>query len=52
MKNNQLLKGKAEAFASFRDILAKEIAGAVPELRPEVKTVVERTGGSFDVEEN
>jgi mediator of RNA polymerase II transcription subunit 10 len=48
MKNNQLLKGKTEAFASFRDVLAKEIAGAVPELKGEVKNVVERTGGSFE----
>jgi mediator of RNA polymerase II transcription subunit 10 len=48
MKNNQLLKGKAEAFASFRDVLAKEVAGAVPELKEEVKSVVERTGGSFE----
>lgn len=48
MKNNQLLKGKQEAFAAFRDVLAREIVGAVPELRGDVKAVVERTGGVFE----
>lgn len=46
MKNNQKLKGKAEAFAHFRDILAIEIAGAVPELKDNVIQVVNHTGGS------
>lgn len=48
MKNNQLLKGKQEAFAAFRDILAREVAGAMPELRNEAKRIVERTGGDFE----
>ena len=48
MKNNQLLKGKQAAFAAFRDVLAKEIAGAVPELKGDVKRVVEKTGGMVD----
>lgn len=48
MRNNQLLKGKQEAFTSFRDILAREIAGAIPEMRNDVKAVVERTGGLFE----
>jgi mediator of RNA polymerase II transcription subunit 10 len=45
MKNNQRLKGKADAFARFRDVLAGEIAGAVPELDGDVGRVVEGTGG-------
>lgn len=48
MRNNQQLKGKQDAFAAFRAVLAKEIVGALPELRTEVKAVVERTGGVWD----
>jgi mediator of RNA polymerase II transcription subunit 10 len=48
MRNNQKLKGKAEAFAKFRDILARDLVGAVPELQSDVKKVVESTGGVFD----
>jgi mediator of RNA polymerase II transcription subunit 10 len=48
MRNNQKLKGKTEAFAQFRDILAKDLVGAVPELKSDVKRVVESTGGVFD----
>lgn len=36
-KSNQDLKGKAEAFESFRDILAKEMVAALPELKGEVE---------------
>ncbi|KMU91495.1 hypothetical protein CIHG_09247 [Coccidioides immitis H538.4] len=32
-KSNQELKGKMEAFASFRDVLAKEMASAMPECK-------------------
>ncbi|KAK2738185.1 RNA polymerase II mediator complex subunit [Myotisia sp. PD_48] len=45
-KGNQDLKGKAEAFASFRDALAREMASAMPECRKEVIRVVEATGGT------
>jgi mediator of RNA polymerase II transcription subunit 10 len=48
MRNNQKLKGKSEAFAQFRDILAKDLVGAVPELKTQVKETVESTGGVFD----
>lgn len=44
-KGNQYLKGKAEAFASFRDVLAREMEGAMPEVAGEVRRVVEATGG-------
>ncbi|KAI9812167.1 MAG: RNA polymerase II mediator complex subunit [Pycnora praestabilis] len=44
-RGNQYLKGKAEAFASFRDVLAEEIRVSLPELREGVETVVEGTGG-------
>ncbi|PYH43205.1 mediator complex subunit NUT2 [Aspergillus saccharolyticus JOP 1030-1] len=44
-RGNQDLKGKKEAFRSFRDVLAREIRGAMPECRGEVKRVMEMTGG-------
>jgi mediator of RNA polymerase II transcription subunit 10 len=48
MRNNQKLKGKTEAFAQFRNILAKDLVGAVPEMRDDVKKVVQSSGGDFD----
>lgn len=42
-----MLKGKAEAYAQFRDILAKEITSAMPEVEKEVEMVVEATGGTL-----
>jgi mediator of RNA polymerase II transcription subunit 10 len=44
-----LLKGKMEAFASFRDALAHEMGTAMPELAEEIERVVVGTGGSSDV---
>ncbi|KAJ1303638.1 hypothetical protein OPQ81_008066 [Rhizoctonia solani] len=44
-RKNQLMKGKMQAFGSFRDILAREIASANPELREDVARVVVGTGG-------
>ncbi|KAF2403635.1 mediator of RNA polymerase II transcription subunit 10 [Trichodelitschia bisporula] len=48
MKQNQKLKGKTEAFAQFRDVLAKELISAVPEIKDDVVRVVESTGGVMD----
>ncbi|OJD23859.1 hypothetical protein ACJ73_04784 [Blastomyces percursus] len=45
-RGNQDLKGKAEAFASFRNILAREMASAMPECKGEVERVLRATGGS------
>ncbi|RAH73530.1 mediator complex subunit NUT2 [Aspergillus aculeatinus CBS 121060] len=44
-RGNQDLKGKKEAFRGFRDVLAREIRGAMPECRGEVRRVLEMTGG-------
>ncbi|KAK7225550.1 hypothetical protein V2G26_013553 [Clonostachys chloroleuca] len=44
-RGNQLLKGKLHAFGSFRDVLAAEMAVAMPELRQDVDRVCEATGG-------
>ena len=40
MRYNQQQKGRSEAFAQFRDILAQQMAVGIPELRPEVDRVV------------
>jgi len=45
-RQNQFVKGKAEAFASFRDVLAEEIGSALPGLRGHVERVLDGTGGS------
>lgn len=44
-RGNQDLKGKKEAFTSFRDVLATEMRSAMPECRREVDRVVANTTG-------
>jgi mediator of RNA polymerase II transcription subunit 10 len=44
-RGNQDLKGKADAFAGFRDVLAKEMISAMPECKREVERVLKATGG-------
>jgi mediator of RNA polymerase II transcription subunit 10 len=44
-KGNQLMKGKLEAFGSFRDVLAEVMVAGLPELRKDVVDVVVKTGG-------
>lgn len=46
-RDNQLLKGKMEAHASFRDVLAGEMGKVFPELGEEIQRVVEGTGGKI-----
>ncbi|KAI2637543.1 transcription factor subunit Med10 of mediator complex-domain-containing protein [Xylaria nigripes] len=45
-RRNQLMRGKQNAFASFRDILAGEIENAMPELRDDAANIVAATGGA------
>lgn len=48
-RGNQDLKGKREAFASFRDVLAREMRSAMPECRELVdKAVVAGNAGQED----
>lgn len=47
-RSNQVLKGKQEACAAFRDILATQMWTAMPELRNDIKQVVNITGGNAD----
>jgi mediator of RNA polymerase II transcription subunit 10 len=46
MQYNQLQSGRAQAFASFRDILGREMMSAIPDIRDDVKMVLEASGGS------
>ena len=48
-RSNQLMKGKMEAYASFRDVLATEMVKVCPELREDVGRVLDETGGRRDV---
>jgi len=45
---NQLARGKMRAFESFRDLLAAQIDAAMPELRADVRRVVEAVGPAAD----
>ncbi|RDW93324.1 mediator complex subunit NUT2 [Aspergillus mulundensis] len=49
-RGNQDLKGKKEAFADFRDVLAREMRSAMPEVRGEVDRVIQATGGERERE--
>ncbi|KAI9645942.1 RNA polymerase II mediator complex subunit [Ciborinia camelliae] len=42
-KNNQLMRGKMQAFSGFRDVLAGEMGKVFPELEEDIKMVVEST---------
>lgn len=44
-KLNQQLKGRSQAYADFRDILAREMMSALPDCREDVKRTLEATGG-------
>ncbi|KAI9680901.1 MAG: RNA polymerase II mediator complex subunit [Trizodia sp. TS-e1964] len=44
-RGNQLMKGKADAFRSFRDVLVKEVGAEMPEFQKELELIVRNTGG-------
>jgi len=46
-KTNQLMKGKMDAFAAFRDLLVEEMGSGMGELKGDLERVVEGTGGSL-----
>ena len=45
-RGNQELKGKSEAFASFRDVLGEELRTAMPELENDVSRIL--SGGPVE----
>ncbi|KAK4179030.1 putative mediator of RNA polymerase II transcription subunit 10 [Triangularia setosa] len=46
---NHLTRGKMHAFRDFRDVLAREMGAAMPEVREDAMRVVEETGGAGPV---
>ncbi|PMD23988.1 hypothetical protein NA56DRAFT_22963 [Hyaloscypha hepaticicola] len=50
-RGNQLMKGRLEAFGSFRDVLAEAMVAGLPELKKDVLDVVVKTGGREEVVE-
>jgi len=48
MQYNQIQAGKAQAFAGFRDVLGRELMSAIPDIREDVRMVVENTGGRVE----
>lgn len=47
-RGNQLMRGKMAAYGDFRDVLAREMGRALPEVREDVEKVVEATGGKIE----
>jgi len=47
-----MMKGKMEAFVSFRDVLAQEMEKAMPELKEDIDRVLEETGGRTEKNED
>jgi len=45
MRYNQQQKGRCDAFSQFRDILAATISTGIPDIKDDVRKVVEATGG-------
>ena len=43
-RSNQYLKGKSEAFAGFRDMLAEEMIKAIPECKGDVESILAGSG--------
>jgi mediator of RNA polymerase II transcription subunit 10 len=50
-RGNQLMRGKLEAFGSFRDVLAEVMVAGLPELKKDIVDVVVKTGGREEVVE-
>ncbi|POS77514.1 hypothetical protein DHEL01_v204092 [Diaporthe helianthi] len=50
-RQNQLMRGKMHAFSSFRDVLAREMGEALPELKDDIAQVVRGTGGEWPLKE-
>lgn len=48
MRLNQELKGKIEALAEFRDILAREMMSAIPDIKEQVQQIVRATEGKIE----
>lgn len=47
MRYNQQQKGRAEAYAQFRDILGETMIQGLPDISEDVQKVLEASGGHF-----
>lgn len=45
MRYNQQQKGRAEAYAQFRDILGEAMMQGIPDIRDDVQKILEASGG-------
>jgi len=45
---NQQLKGRTQAYVEFRDVLAREMMGALPDCRRDIRRAVQSTGGKVE----
>lgn len=48
MRYNQQQKGRSEAFAKFRDLLGEQMVGGIPEIKDDVRRVVQASGGRLE----
>ena len=48
MRYNQQLKGRSEAFGNFRDILGQAMVAGIPEIKEDVRKVVQASGGRVE----
>ena len=48
MKNNQEQKGRSEALATFQEILGRDVAAGIPDMREDVSKIVEASGGRLE----
>nr|OQO11433.1 hypothetical protein B0A51_16523 [Rachicladosporium sp. CCFEE 5018] len=48
MKGNQMQKGRSQAFGELRDVLGREMMGGIPEMREEVRGVLEACGSKVE----
>jgi mediator of RNA polymerase II transcription subunit 10 len=48
MRYNQQQKGRTEAYASFRDILADQMMVGIPDIKDDVKKVLQASGGQLE----
>ena len=46
---NQMLNGRVDAYRMLQEQLAWQVSSAIPELKEDVTTVVESTGGKVPV---
>lgn len=49
MKNNQEQKGRSEALASFQEILGRDVAAGIPDMKEDVRHILKASRGRLEV---